>query len=205
MVRRRGRPRPRWGLKTSFLAGLATAALVTGVVVLFVKDSVWARIEMILAFLALVAFLFFFVVLYRGVRFDPQRGYVLGWVHPRTVLDYTPAPDGLGCTEAGASEGVAGFLLGLLLDIVASLVLATLIAVLLWLGVNLLVTAVAVVFLPLYYLFRRSARYLVVRGRRCRGDALRSLMWAAAYAAANLAWLYVILALARFFAIRAGG
>lgn len=195
--------RPRWGFKTSFLFAVAAASLICGLVLTLVKDSLWVKLEVILAALSGAAFLFFFVVLYRGVRFDEQQGYVLGWLHPRTILDQAPAIDsGFGFTEAGASEGIAGLLLGLLLDIIASIVLAFAIALLIWLGVKVLITAVAAVFLPLYYLFRRSIRYLVVRGRSCRGQVGRSLAWAAGYTAVNFAWLFAILALGRFFAAR---
>ena len=46
------------------------------------------------------------------------------------------------------------------------------------------------------YLFRRSVRYIVVRGRQCRGDLWRSANWAAFYTLINAAWLYVLLGIA---------
>ncbi len=193
--------RPRWGLKTSFLFAMAVGALVCSLVALLVRGSVWIELELMLSVLAAIAFLFFFLVLYRGVRFDPQQGYVLGWVHPRRILSDAPVGDAFGVfTEAGAHEGLVGFLLGLVLDLVLSIVLVFAITLLIWLGVNALIAAVAIVFVPLYYLFRRSLRYLVVRGRSCRGKVLQSSAWAAAYTIVNFGWLYGMLVLGQFLA-----
>lgn len=92
--------------------------------------------------------------------------------------------------------------MGLLLDIVVSLGFVFVIAGVIWLGANVLIAATAAICLPLYYLFRRSIRYVVVRGRSCRGHVGPSLLWAATYTLGNVAWLYAILTLARFLALR---
>ena len=180
------------------LFALGSAVLLTTLVFGLVKQSIWEELEILIAGLSVCLFAFLFVLLYRGVRFDRNHHWSFGWVHPRSLAENIPLVDSLGhFTEAGAQQGIAGFLIGLLLDLVVSLVLILAIIVLLWLGINLVLTAVGAIWLTLIYLFRRSVRYIVARGRPCRGHVRRAAGWAALYTVMNAGWLYIILAIGR--------
>jgi hypothetical protein len=63
----------------------------------------------------------------------------------------------------------------------------------LWLGLNIIVTGTMILLLPLFLLFRRSLRLAVARGRTCRGNVAKSLKYAAGATVANMAWLYLII------------
>lgn len=187
---------PRWNTHTTLLFALASMGLISGLVLLLGKRSIWDELQFLIAALSAFIFLFLFVLLYRGARFDRDRRWTFGWVHPRSLAENIPSVDSLGMfSEAGAHQGIAGFLIGLVLDILVSLALLAAIVILLWLGINLLLVAVAVIWIPLIYLFRRSVRYVVTRGRTCRGRVGRAAGWAALYTVMNAAWLYIILAI----------
>lgn len=185
---------PRWNTHTTLLFALASVGLISMLVLLLVKGSIWEELQFLIAALSAFIFAFLFVLLYHGARFDKDQRWTFGWVHPRSLAEHIPSVDSGGVfSEAGAHQGIAGFLIGLLLDIVVSLALIAAIVILLWLGINLALVAVAVIWIPLIYLFRRSVRYLVTRGRTCRGRVGRAAAWAAFYTLLNAAWLYAIL------------
>jgi hypothetical protein len=101
--------------------------------------------------------------------------------------------------------GPVGCLIGLLLDLIATILLSFGIAVLFWLGVNLVVGAVTAVFIPLYFLFSRSLRFIVTQGRHCRGNLGRSFVYALSAAAVCATWFFLTLNLARFFVMAMRG
>lgn len=195
-------PRPRWSLKTSFAAASVILLLVVALVFFWIETSIWHRLELLVGSLALFVFVFLWAVLYQGVRYDKKERFHLRWLGTERFGDLV---DSVGSgmdtqgvlTAAGAEEGPVGFLLGLILDIVLSLLLVFLVAGLLWLGVNIAIASVAAVALPLFLIFSRSLRFVVARGRSCRGDLLRSMRAAGAYAAMSAVWFYTVLFLAR--------
>ena len=187
---------PRWSTHTTLLFALGSAAVISVLVLFLVKRSIWQELQLLVAALSAFIFAFLFFLLYRGARFDREQRWTFGWVHPRSLVEHVSSVDSLGLfSGAGGQQGIAGFLIGLLLDILVSLVLVAAIVLLLWLGINLALVAVAVIWVPLIYLFRRSVRYIVTRGRTCRGRVWRAAGWAALYTVLNAAWLYLILAI----------
>ncbi|MHC4798223.1 MAG: hypothetical protein ACYTF1_16440, partial [Planctomycetota bacterium] len=99
-------------------------------------------------------------------------------------------------TEAGAEGGPLGIIVGIILDLILSIILIFLLAFILWLGVNLLVAAAALVFIPLFFLFRRSLRSITARSRRCRGDLGKSIIMAVYYTVIATVWFYIVLFIA---------
>jgi hypothetical protein len=191
--------RERWSIRTTFIFALVSVGIVSGLILLLARRSIWVELELVLGTLSVLIFMFFFTLLYRGVRFDPNETFTFGWVHPRRFIDHASSADTFGTfTQAGANQGIGGFILGLLLDIVVSLVLVFAIVVLVWLGVNLVIAAIALIWVPLFYLFRRSVRYVVARGRTCRGHIGRAARWALAYTLINVITLYAILVVTRY-------
>ena len=72
-------------------------------------------------------------------------------------------------------------------------VVVALVVTLLWLGFGALMTAVAVIVLPLFVVFRRILRSAVVQGRRCRGRFGAAAISALATTAISMIWLYLVL------------
>lgn len=125
--------------------------------------------------LAVVVFALVWAVLYQGVRYDKNERFHLQWLgteHFDTMVDsvgYRRDTQGT-LTAAGAEEGPIGCVVGFILDVVLSLFLVVLVAALVWLGVNIAIASVAAVALPLFFVFSRSLRFVVARGRTCQGD-----------------------------------
>ena len=107
-------------------------------------------------------------------------------------------------TAAGAEEGPVGCLLGLILDIVLTIVLAVVLAFVVWLSVNLLFVALTLLFIPLFFLFSRSLRYVVAHSRRCRGNLAQSCSTALYYTIAATVWFYAVVFLAHRMALATG-
>jgi hypothetical protein len=68
----------------------------------------------------------------------------------------------------------------------------------LWLTFSFVVTAILVVAIPLFFLFRRSIRYIVANGRLCRGNLGRSVVFALRATLTNIVWFYAILVGAQY-------
>ena len=98
-----------------------------------------------------------------------------------------------GFTEAGANEGPLGLLAGLLLDLILSILLSIVLVIALWLFANLFLAAISIVAIPLFFLFKRSLRYVLARGRDCRGDLTKSCTRALYYTIASSLWFYALL------------
>jgi hypothetical protein len=192
--------RPRWSLKTSFLAALGILSLTIPLILLTVDNSIWTRLELIATIVSFFIFAFLFLVLYQGVRFDKNERYELQWVkRPEGFLDSISEMQ-FG-TFSHSADDLAGFLIGIILDVIITIMLGIVIALLFWLGINLIVGAITAVTIPLYFLFRRSIRYIVVRGRMCRGQIGKSLWYALRYTVINTIWFYMILFIGQYLVI----
>jgi hypothetical protein len=193
--------RPKWSLKTSFLVALGILSLTIPLILLTVDNSIWARLELITAIISIFIFAFLFLVLYQGVRFDKNERYELQWVkRPEKFLDSTSEME-FGGVFSQSADDLVGFLIGIILDALIAIVLGIVIALLFWLGVNLIMGAITAVTIPLYFLFRRSIRYIVVRGRMCRGKIGKSLWYALRYTVINTIWFYMILFIGQYLVI----
>ena len=159
--------RPRWSVKTNFWGAAAVVLLVSLTTLLVLKKSIWTELEIFTGILSLFMFAYLFLLLYYGVRFDSNEHYVIAWHSNLTDwLEATPSIDTGGTfTEGGAEVGPLGMIVGSLLDLLISIVITILIAVVLWLSMNVLVTGVVILGMPLFFLFRRSVRYVVAKGR----------------------------------------
>jgi hypothetical protein len=189
--------RPKWSLKSSFFAALGILSIVTIVVLLILKESVWTELEVITLILAGIIFLFLTHVLYYGVRFDTRERVSIDW--PKripddliNVSDYVPGDTFGFFTQIGAEEGIAGIIIGFILDLFVTIILAFIIAALIWLGYNIFIIAIGSISLPLFYFYRRALRGIVVRGRKCRGNLGRSAIHALASSTGYAIWFYLI-------------
>lgn len=202
-LRGAGSKRPKWNLITSFWAALAIVLLVSVIVFLFLKKSIWVELEIIIGVLSLFMFGFQFVVLYHGVAFDRNQTFAISWKGGKIKdwIDWASGVDTGGTFSASGSEaGPFGFLIGLLLDLVVSMVLVFLVALFLWLSIGAVFTAVATISVPLFFWFRRSVRLVVTKGRSCRGSIGKSVLFAFKATVTNTLWLYAILVAGHYFA-----
>ncbi len=187
--------RPKWSLVSSFLGAIGILAVVVPLVFVFVHKSVWDELELMISILSFFVFAFLFTILFYGVRFVKNEKFRFNWFksHSFDLMEYGPIDTGGAIAEGLSDGGPLGCLLGLLLDLIVSILLTLLIAVLLWVGLNLMEAVITAVSLPLFLIFRRSLRYVVVQGRSCRGNVRKSLLHAALFTAMGSVWFYSIL------------
>lgn len=126
---------------------------------------------------------YFTVILYRGFRFDHGR---VSWKAPRIdpadvgdALSNVQGPD-VGTILHGfdSAEGCLGLIVGMVIGVVAFVA----VTVLLSYGIEVGMVIVVLVAVPLYGIFRLSARMVIVHARRCRGRLLMALAIALPYA-----------------------
>ncbi len=189
------RKSPRWSLKTHFWGAVTVVLVVSLTILLVLKKSLWAELEILTGVLSIFMFAYFFLLLYYSVRFDKNEHYLILWPSQLTDwLDATPSLDTGGTfTAEGIEAGPLGMIVGFVLDVVVSIVLTFLLAVVLWLSMNVFVTAVVVLGAPLFFLFRRSVRYVVAQGRACCKDSSRAGWFALRATLVNTLWFYAIL------------
>ncbi len=188
--------RPKWSLETHFFGAVVIAAIASACVLLISKKNIWVELEMIVGVLSLISFAYFLFLFYYGIRFQKKETYSIEWKPLRfkeSWFDTLGTIDTGGLfTSAGAETGPLGCVVGLLLDLVVSIILIIVIAFLLWFGFNIVTTGIIVLLLPLYFLFRRSLRIAIARGRTCRGNLGKSLKYAFLVTITNMVWLYLI-------------
>jgi hypothetical protein len=186
------RLRPKWSLATSFWFCLGVTAIVVTVICLTVRKSIWVELEMVTGVLAALMFGYFSILLHLGVRFNDSRRAIIDWPisSPSVFVDSIWLEPGIGFFSAlGAEAGCLGIIIGYLLDVVVMIALVFLIAWLFWLGENVVLAVIPF----LYWVHRRWLRYLVTRGRHCRGNWAKSLLHGGTTTVLYSFWFYTIL------------
>jgi cellobiose-specific phosphotransferase system component IIC len=194
--------RPRWSLKSSFYTALVILILVTPLVLLTVQKSIWTELEMITGIISAMMFIYLAVILYQGVRFDKNERIIIDWPKESPIRlsdagSYVTGDFGGFFTELGSEAGIPGLIIGFILDIFATFIIVFLISLLLWIGLN-GIEAVLAVSIPLYFFYRRALRAIVIRGRRCRGNIVASLLQALKSTLGYAVWFYGIFMLAHY-------
>jgi uncharacterized protein YacL len=200
--------RPKWSIKTSFWAGIIIALLVCVVASLILKKSIWIELEVISIILSVFIFIYLTYVLYHGIRFSNHEKYeiTLKKIDFADLSGASPIVDtGGNLTSAGAEAGIIGIVVGFILDLLISIVFSFLIALIFWIGLNFILTAGIVLFMPLFYIFRRSIRYVVAKGRRCYHDITKSLLHSFRATIIATSWLYIIIFVGHYISIKIYG
>jgi len=182
---------------TQFWAAICIAILTSVFVILFAKKSLWITLEFIIGLFCIFYFIYIYILIFKGIRFNKKETYSINW-KPFNIdspsIDMIGSIDtGGALTSAGAEAGPLGCLAGIILDIIVSIFLVFIIAFLLWLGMNVIVTGILILLLPFYLLFRRSLRVAIAKGRTCHGQVGKSLLYASWTTLLNMTWLYVII------------
>jgi hypothetical protein len=125
---------------------------------------------------------YFTILLYFGVR--PDNGYV-AWGKSiekfvtNTDLPSASLPD-LGSMDVG--DDLFGIIIGPIITILVTVVLAVFLTLAIWVGLNVIALLGLIIFVPMYYIFRRSLRLVLIHTRTCRGRLGTSALIAIRYA-----------------------
>ena len=186
----------RWSPVLTFYVFLILSAIISLFVFLSMKKSILIELEIITGLVSFLIFLFFSIILYHGVGFNKNEKITITWFSPN-LKEFNPVYYGIdtGGTfmMAGTEAGIAGFLLGLLLDIAISFLLVIALAVLLWLGINTAVATFAIIMIPLFFLYEKSLRLVVAKGRKCRANLAKTLLYSFTLTALYTGWFYAML------------
>ncbi|MFA6294503.1 MAG: hypothetical protein WC637_22115 [Victivallales bacterium] len=188
--------KPRWSPVLTFYVFLSLAAIISLFIFLLMKKSLYVELEIITGLVSFLIFLFLSVMLYHGVAFNKNEKITISWADPN-LNEFSPADiaiySGGMFTMAGAEAGLIGFLLGILLDFIISSLLVIALAALLWIGINTAIATFAIIMIPLFFLYEKSLRIIVVKGRRCRADFAKTLLYSFGITALYTGWFYAIL------------
>lgn len=171
-------------------------------VVFGLKKSIWVELEFLVGILSVFFFLYQFYILFHGIRFDPNEKYDITWqsVDFSSVLEGTSCLDTFGTlASAGGDGGILGLVIGFIIDLVVSIILAFVIAFVFWAGVNLFFSSVFILFLPAFYLFKRSLRFVIAKGRYCYKNYTRSVIYSLRATFTGAIWFYIIIFLGHYF------
>lgn len=193
MVPKKSKANLKWSLVTSFWAFIIILSITSVFVFCLSNKPIWLELEFITACFSIVFFLYYFLVLYFGIQFDSREMYHISfkqlkpnWLNNVDVLSFPDAGVDLG-------EGIVGIVLSILFFIFISVLIVILITMTIWLGTNLLTFGIPVLFFPLYYLFKRSLRVFVYKGRRCYKNLIQSIFYSFYYTTLNLFWIYAVI------------
>lgn len=191
----------KWSPLLTFYVFLILSAIISLFIFLLMKKSALIELEIITGLVSLMIFSFLSVILYHGVGFNRNEKITITWFSPNldeyNPIDYLGNIDGT-FTMAGAESGISGFLLGLLIDIVISFCLAIALALILWLGINTAIATFAIIVLPLFFLYEKSLRIIVAKGRKCRANFAKTLLYSFTMTVLYTGWFYAILFAAHF-------
>ncbi|MFZ2654235.1 MAG: hypothetical protein WAX69_04920 [Victivallales bacterium] len=194
---------PKWSPLLTFYVFLFLVIAVSLFIFLFMKKSILIELETITGLVSFLIFLFLSIVLYHGVGFNRNEKITITWFSPNlNGFDsaYNVIDTGGMFSMAGAESGISGFLAGLLLDIIVSFFLAIALALLLWIGINAAIATFAIIILPLFFLYEKSLRIVVAKGRTCRTDFAKTILFSLALTVIYTGWFYAILLAAHLIA-----
>src|SRR5262245_1219506 len=191
-LRSLGYRRPRWSLKTNFVAALGILLVVVLIVLLIDEKSIWHRLLIVSGVSAVFSFLFLTFVLYRGVWYDKREKYHFEWYSTDGVwYDLALDPFTFAQGSVGCLAEVSG-------SLALTVLLALTVGLIFWFGLNLVIDFVAALFLVLFIGFSRSLRLAIAHARSCRGNLKLSVAYSAAYSLLAGVGLYLILVVGRF-------
>ncbi|HEV7300527.1 MAG TPA: hypothetical protein VGN72_14270 [Tepidisphaeraceae bacterium] len=197
------RQRPRFPVWTTGRAMLV-AGMTSGVcsmLFLVLNASPFVETEIFLAAVSVCLMVFLTVGLYTGARvkreteasakFDPGR-----WMPDESPSNFDMATDFPAALEV--DEGCIGGIVALVIWIVVSVLLVALLTLL----VSLFLPVFAVVLTAVFWMFYRALRLVLLRGRKCRGNLLKSAGYAAFYTFLYTGWLLAVVQVAGMLAER---
>jgi hypothetical protein len=198
-----GLQRPKWSLKTAFWVFVSIVLLSSVAVPLLSHRPLWVELEMVVAIVALVIFLFYWWVLYRGVHFCDDEHLTVTFVAYEATDPMWPNG---GFGFASGADDPIGCIIALLLEVLFFFLFAFVFSFLIWLGINGLVLSIAIIATPIFYVFRSSIRFVLRVAPVCRQNLLKSGVFAGGFALLKTCWLFAVIAGSHYLALwyRAG-
>ncbi len=174
---------PRYSLTAQIAGVIAVCIIATICVAAGLHRAPLQESLVEVAVLCAAMLVYFTVILYRGFRFDHGR---ISWrvprIHPADVgdaLTHVQVPDISGVMPGvDSAEGC----LGLIIAGAVAMLAVVLLTILVYCGIEAGMLIALLVAVPLYGIFRLSARMVIVHTRRCRGRLPMSLAIALPYA-----------------------
>lgn len=170
---------------------VTTAAVVFGMG----SKAVFVEMEITLAIIAGMLFIFLTSGLYFGVRFRRTRPSLPN-VSGVELLDVADPSllDGVNVLD-GFDLGVDGELgcLGVVVGVIVAAVVFLLLLLVVWLAVNLLWVLVPLFAFAVYWVFYMALRRVFVLSRRCRGDLVKSMGYGLLYTLIYTGWMFALL------------
>lgn len=173
-----------WSAKTIFVLMLITSAATA--ILVFIRDSLsmFVKLEMTLAIIALGLFIFIATGLYRGVRMKKESVEIdVPKFYPDAFLDVPMALDGF--FDLSLSGAIAAIVFWVLISLILSLVFPAL-----WGGA-------LVLFAALFWIFSRSLRVVFIKSRVCKGNLAESLKYALQYTLLYTGWIFALTIISR--------
>jgi len=189
--RTRERRYPIWSAKVIVSIALIGVILTALLVILMGHQRLLVELEMTLGIVAGGLFLFLTTGLYLGARVkkhEPLAGD-LAFYTGENVFNRADVSSGFDIGDVGGGDDLLGCLLG----IVVGILLSVLVVVLLVVFINLAIVVFFLFMLAVGWIFHRALRTVFARSKRCRGDLLASLGYAAFYTFLYTGWLLAIL------------
>lgn len=138
--------------------------------------------------LSTVFFLFISIGLYNGVKLKDNLGKIVDKFDKKDIPDFSDVI-GSGSVFDGA-DGIAGFLVALLLWIVVGIVLS----LLLWLLSAIIWILILILAAMLYWIFFRALRLIFKNSFKCKDNYMMSIKYGLLYTFLYTVWVYGIIA-----------
>lgn len=175
-------------LSTTFhLACLAILIILSMLAVGFhLHKSIYEESITAVFFIFTFLFLYFFLILYFGLRYDTgiSERELYTNAHNNFSKSFnieTAEFPNIEIPHLGGDDIVSAFFAALYFILFSILFLAALF-LLAWIGLNVMLFAFISAFIPIYYIFRISLRIILIKGIRCKGKLLKSILVASKYA-----------------------
>lgn len=188
--RRRRRRYPVWRMR--WVGTLLTLAALIVVVLVFLlgKKTLFVELEISLALIALILFVFLTIGLYYGARlkWEPLNG--TGTANSDSKEDGVPWLDGaVHVIEPDLSGGC----LSSIVSVLAGLLFLAVLSVLLYWLVPFIWAGLLVILTGVFWVLNRALRIVFARSRECQGNLPKSLGYALVYTMGYTGWLFILL------------
>ncbi len=177
-------PNPKWCIKLLFYQFTAAILAAAVFMIFFVNKAIWLELEMFSIFTGIILFIFYTIVLYKGVRLtdEPLRVELVD-LKSAQVDAWELYPNSSTSTDFLSDFSILGLIVGLVLDIFLAAIFSLIFGFLLWIGLNLFIAGLFLIFSPLFFLFKQSLFIIMNHSRYCNGQFWHSALTAFIYAA----------------------
>ncbi len=126
---------------------------------------------------------YFAALLYVGVR--PDNGFIRWQAavdRVRNAADIESLGSAAPDLDFSFMDLSADGCLGVLMALLVSIFLGAFVVAALWIGVNVVAVSLIMLFIPIYYTFRRGLRMVLIHSAQCQGRLCRSVLIAIRHA-----------------------